>query len=278
MKKLNSPYLNVLGIFIGALLVSISISMFIVPHKFISGGISGISLIIHYLTGIPVSVLLFTFNIPIVAIGAKHIGKQFTIYSIAGITMMSSFIFLFRTYKFPVLTDDPLLAAIFAGALTGLGGGIVFKSGGTLGGTDILGVIVKNVFGISIGSFLFYTNVLIMILSALFFPPEIIMYTLVSMFVASKTTDKVQEGINTKTTVMIISDKYEEIAQNIITKMKRGVTYLLGEGGFLHKEKKVIMCVITRFELSKLKKIALEIDKHAFISISDTYEVVGKGF
>lgn len=269
---------NLLGIFIGAFLVAVSITMFIIPHKFISGGISGISLLFFYTTGLPISVLLYVFNIPIVALGAKHVGKTFAMYSVAGITIMSSFIFLFRTYHFPALTNNTLLAAIFAGALIGLGGGIVFKSGGTLGGTDILGVIVKNKYGISIGNFLFYSNVVIMGLSLIFFSPEIIMYTLVSMYIASKLTDKIQEGINTKTTVMIISDQYEAIAGNIIKLMHRGVTYLDAEGCFLHKKKKVIMCVITRFELSKLKDLTLHIDKNAFISISETKEVLGRGF
>ena len=117
-----------------------------------------------------------------------------------------------------------------------------------------------------------------MILSFFFFKPETIMFTLVSMYLASKFTDKVQDGVNTKTTVLIISDKYDEIAQSIIGLLHRGVTYLNAEGGFLHKEKKVIMCVTTRFELSKLKDLTLEIDKNAFISISETKEVLGKGF
>lgn len=269
---------NLLGISFGALLVAISISMFMVPHNFLSGGISGISLIIFYKTGIPISILLYIFNIPIVALGAKHVGKTFAMYSVAGITVMSSFIFFLRTYQFPTFTNNTLLAAIFAGTLIGIGGGIVFKSGGTLGGTDIIGVMVKKKYNIDIGSFLFYSNVATMILSLFFFKPEIIMYTLVSMYFASKFTDKIQEGVNTKTTVLIISDQFESIAENILKFMHRGVTYLNAEGGFLHKEKKVIMCVITRFELSKLKDITLQIDKNAFISISETKEVLGKGF
>ncbi len=275
MKKI---ILNLSGIFIGALLAAISISMFFVPHRFISGGISGISLIIFYLSDIPVSLLMYVLNIPIVAIGVKHVGRMFAIYTIAGITMMSSFIFFFRSYDFPTLTNNTFLAAIFAGAIIGLGGGIVFRSGGTLGGTDILGIMVKKKFDISIGNFLFYSNIVIMALSLLFFKPEIVMYTLVTMYVASKVTDSIQEGLNTKTTVLIISDRYEEIAKSIIELLHRGITYLNAEGGFQHKEKKVIMCVITRFELSKLKEIAVSIDKNAFISVSETREVLGRGF
>lgn len=275
MKKIC---LNLLGIFFGAFLVSISISMFIMPHKFISGGISGLSLILHYKTGLPVSVLLYLFNIPIVALGARQVGKTFAMYSVAGITIMSTLIFFFNAFNFPSVTNNTLLAAIFAGAITGLGGGIVFKSGGTLGGTDILGIIAKNKYNISIGSFLFSTNIIIMTLSLLLFNPEIIMYTLVSMYMASKVTDIVQEGVNTKTTVMIITDKYNEIAEDILKLMHRGVTFLHAEGAFLHQQKEVIMCVITKFELSKLKEITLRVDKSAFISISETKEVFGKGF
>ena len=274
MKRL---FYNLIGIATGSLLVSISISIFIIPYGFLSGGIAGLSLIIFYLSqnAIPVSLLLYLLNIPIVALGAKHVGKTFAMYSVAGITMMSSFIFFLRSFHFPSITGNPLLAAIFAGAITGIGGGLVFKSGGTLGGTDIIGVIIKKKYNIGIGDFLFYSNIAIMVLSFFFFKPEIIMFTLVSMYFASKFTDKVQDGVNTKTTVMIISDKYEEIAQRIISLLHRGVTYLNAEGGFLHKEKKVIMCVITRFELSKLKDLTLEIDKNAFISISETKEVLG---
>jgi uncharacterized membrane-anchored protein YitT (DUF2179 family) len=275
MKKL---FLNLFGITIGSILVSISLSMFIIPNNFISGGISGLSLIIFYQTGIPISILLYLFNIPIVALGAKYVGKTFALYSVAGITLMSSFVFLFRAYHFPSFTTDPLLASIFAGVITGLGGGIVFQSGGTLGGTDILATIAKKKLNISIGSFLLGTNIVVMILSLFFKSPQIIMYTLISMYVSSKVTDSIQEGINTKTTVMIISDFYEEIANCIITKMHRGVTYLQAEGCFLQKETKVILCILTRFELSKLKEITLTVDKNAFISISEAKEVFGKGF
>lgn len=274
---------NILGITIGSALVAISISLFIVPHKLISGGISGLSLIIFYLTSIPISVLIFIFNIPIVILGAKQLGKSFTLYSIFGITMMSVMIYVFRNIPqiasiMQTPTKDALLAAIFAGVITGVGGGIVFRSGGTLGGTDILGMIIKKKFNLSIGSFLFYSNIVVMLLSLIFFKPEIVMLTLISMFVASTVTDKVQEGINTKITVLVISDKYEEIAEQILKIIHRGVTYLHAEGGFCHNEKKVIMCVTTKFELTRLKESALKIDPFAFISISETKEVLGKGF
>lgn len=273
-------FYNMLAIFLGSLIVAMSITLFIIPYKFVSGGIAGMSLIIYYLTDIRISLLIYLLNIPIVALGAKYVGKTFAMYSVAGITMMSSFIFLLNIYKinFPPLTSSPLLAAIFAGVTTGLGGGIVFKSGGTLGGTDILGVIAKKRYGISIGNFLFYSNVVIMAVSLIFFSPEIVMYTLISMYVASSVTDKIQEGINVKTTVIIISNYYDQIAQNIINSLNRGVTFLNAEGGFLHNEKKVILCVITRFQLSKLKDITLQTDPAAFISISETKEVLGKGF
>jgi len=280
MKKISK---NIFGISLGAALVAISISLFIVPHKLISGGISGLSLIVYYLTNIPVSLLIFIFNIPIVILGAKQLGKSFTLYSIFGITMMSAMIFVFRNIPqiasiMQTPTQNSLLASIYAGVTTGIGGGIVFRSGGTLGGTDILGMIIKKKFNLSIGSFLFYSNVIIMILSSIFFKPEIVMYTLISMYIASTVTDTVQEGVNTKTTVLIISDKYEEIAEQILKIIHRGVTYLHAEGGFLHNEKKVIMCVTTKFELARLKDLTLKTDPFAFISISETKEVFGKGF
>jgi uncharacterized membrane-anchored protein YitT (DUF2179 family) len=278
---------SLFGISLGAILVAISISLFILPHKLISGGISGLSLIIFYLTNnlfnIPVSILIFVFNIPIVVLGAKQLGKNFTLYSIFGITMMSAMIYVFENIPQIVSlihtpTQNRLLAAIFSGVTTGIGGGIVFRSGGTLGGTDILGMIIKKKYNLSIGSFLLYSNVIIMILSLIFFEPETVMYTLISMYVASTVTDAVQEGINTKTTVLVISDHYEEVAEQILKALHRGVTYLHGEGGFLHNEKKIIMCVATKFELSLLKELTLKADPHAFISISETTEVLGKGF
>ncbi|MGE5329672.1 MAG: YitT family protein [Deltaproteobacteria bacterium] len=280
MKKI---FKNLLGISLGSALVATSISVFIVPHRLISGGISGLSLIVFYLTSIPISLLIFIFNIPIVILGAKQLGKTFTLYSIFGITMMSTMIFVFRNIP-PIAsamqtpTQNSLLAAIYAGVITGIGGGIVFRSGGTLGGTDILGMIIKKRFNLSIGNFLLYSNVVIMIISLIFFKPEIVMFTLISMYVASTVTDMVQEGVNTKTTVLIISDKYEIIAEQILKTLHRGVTYLHAEGGFLHNEKKVIMCVTTKFELARLKDLTLKADPFAFISISETKEVFGKGF
>jgi len=278
---------SIFGISLGAILVAISISIFILPHKLISGGISGLSLIIFYLTNslfsIPVSMLIFVFNIPIVVLGAKQLGKNFILYSVFGITMMSTMIYVFENIPqiasfMHTPTQNRLLAAIYAGVATGIGGGIVFRSGGTLGGTDILGMIIKKKFNLSIGNFLLYSNVIIMILSLIFFEPETVMYTLISMYVASTVTDSVQEGINTKTTVLVISDQYEKVAEQILKTLHRGVTYLHGEGGFLHNEKKIIMCVATKFELSRLKDLTLKADPHAFISISETKEVLGKGF
>lgn len=272
---------DMLCIFIGSLFVAASISLFIVPHGFISGGISGICLIIHYkFTFLSISMLLFLFNIPIVALGAKQLGKKFTAYSVIGITIMTVAIPLLSLYQenFPSVTDNVLLAAIYAGIVTGVGGGIVFRSGGTLGGTDILAVIVKKKYNISIGNFLLYCNIAVMVLSLILFKPEIIMYTLISMYVSSVVTDKIQEGVNTKTTVFIVSDKYQEVADKILSVLHRGVTYLNAEGAFLHSEKKVIMCVTKKFELSKLKNLILEIDSNAFVSISETSEVLGRGF
>lgn len=278
MRLMNRVLKSIAGILFGALLFSFSVRMFIMPNRFISGGITGFSLMLHYAANVPVSVFIYGFNIPVVVLGARQVGKAFAFYSIFGITILAVALHVLKFIDLPVVTTDPMLAAVFAGALNGIGGGIVFKSGGTLGGTDIIGIIARKKYDISIGSFLLYSNILVMGISLFYLSPEKIMYTLISIFIASRVTDVVQEGFNIKTTVMIISNKYEEIAETIMSSMNRGVTYLNAEGGYSHKQKKVVICIITRFELSRLKMTVNSIDSDAFISISETREVMGKGF
>jgi len=263
-------------ILLGSLIVAVSVNGLLIPHKLLSGGVTGAAILIHYFFNAPTGLVIFLINIPIFLLGAKYISKRFTILSLVGMISFSLFLSLTRTAHFPI--DDLILAAIFSGILNGLGMGIVFRIRGSLGGTDIVAVIFNKFSSMSIGSILMAINALILVLSALYFNLQLALYTMISMYISTRVVDFVQEGLNHRKNVMIISDRAEEIAVRILLKLKRGVTFLHGEGAYTHSQKEIIYCIIKTLELPKLKDIVTDIDPKAFMAVTDTKEVLGRGF
>lgn len=269
--------LNFAFIFSGTLIVAISINTFIIPHGLLSGGVSGLAILLHYLTGVPVSAAIFLMNIPIFWWGAREINRQFLLYSLLGTASLTLFIQI-TTGLFPVPEVDLVLAAIFGGALSGTGLGLVFRGHGSTGGTDIIAMVLRKKKNLGIGEVAFYANIIVIGLSLSLFPVNIGLYTIVSMFVASKVTDSVMVGLNTKKSVIIVSDHSIVIGERIINDLHRGVTYFSGTGAYTKANKAVVNCVVNRFEIARLKTLVEGIDPNAFMYISDASEVLGKGF
>lgn len=244
----------------------------IIPNRMLSGGVGGVSLLLNRLTGWPTGTLVLLINIPILILGYRKIGGKFI-----GLTILAVFSFSFLLDLFPtwISVDDLLLAAIFGGTMNGLGLALVFKSGGSTGGTDIIGVILNRRYSLSMGEVMLTFNALIVLASALLFDLTGALYTLITMFVTSRALDAIQNTRDRKT-AMIITNKSEEIAEQIHAQLGRGVTFLQGEGSFQHNQRKIAMCVLTRFEMAHLKEIVLAIDPQAFMTISDTNEVIGR--
>lgn len=265
-------------ILIGSVISGISFNAFIMPHKLLSGGISGIALIINYLTGINPGMMIFILNIPIFILGYKFVDKEFIVLSLIGMTSFSFFIDAFSFLRGMNIVDDIMLSSLYGGILNGVGMGIVFRNRASQGGIDIIAVIVKKYMSVNIGSTSLIINFIIVTIASFIYGLKPALYTLIAMYVASQVLDKVQEGFDIRKQVIIISDKEDEVVKEIIKRLHRGVTFLDGEGAFTGSKKRVVYCIVTLNQLAKLKQIVREIDAAAFMAVSDTAEVLGRGF
>jgi uncharacterized membrane-anchored protein YitT (DUF2179 family) len=263
-------------ILIGSFIYSIAINALFIPHHLLSGGLTGVAMMLNYLFRIPIGLSVAILNIPLFFGSYKYIGKRFTWLSILGILSSSLFLFLTDSWKIPV--ENSMVAAIFGGLISGIGTGIVIKNRGSLGGTDIISIIVNKYFSFNIGGVGMAINAVILGISAFLFNVEMAMLTLVAIFVSNKAIDSIQEGFNHRKTVIIVSDHYQEIADELLKKVKRGITFIDGEGAYTKKGKKLIYMVVRVMELSRIKDIVRRKDPGAFLSIIDTREVEGKGF
>ncbi len=261
---------------IGSLIYSAGLEIFLVPNNIIDGGIVGISIMASYLTGIPFGVYMVVLNLPFLYLGYKQIGKTFAISTIISIIALS----IFSEFLEPVpqITEDYFLAAIFGGIIAGAGVGLVIRQGGSLDGTEITAIILDRKTSFSVGEVVMFFNLFILGAAGFVFGWDKAMYSLVAYFIISKMIDVVLKGLDESYAVMIVSDEYEEIADALMHRLGRGVTYLHGQGAYTGDDKQVLYCVVTRLEVVKLKEIALEKDETAFVTINPVHDIVGGRF
>ncbi len=264
------------GVILGASIVALSLNYFIVPNRIVDGGLTGIAILIHYLTNLPTGWLVLALNIPIFLLGLKQMGGRFLLLSITGVFTISLGLQLTAGVK--PITENLLLAGIFGGLFSGIGMGIIFRSQGSLGGTDIIALIINSRFNISVGQVLLAIDAMIFCVAAVLFSLESAMYAIIYMFVATRVVDFVQEGLSYSKTAIIISSNPDKIAQDIMRILERGVTFLHGSGAYSGEDKKVIYCVVSRAELARVKEIVRDNDPEAFMALSEAPEVLGEGF
>jgi len=265
---------NLLLISSGSLICALAVNGILIPHGFLSGGFVGATLIIHYLFPfLPVAGLYFVLNIPVYFLGWKYIGRRFFMYSLAGMVIFSLAV-LWKPFIIPV--HDRMLAAIFAGILSGAGGGIILKSLGSAGGMDILSIILFKRYGIRLGTSILVLNILILSIAAYVFSVEEALYTLIFLFVSTQVLNVVIYGLSQRKAVFIISPRWEKIHRTIIETVQRGVTIIDGRGGYTGQDVQMLFTVISHQELPRLKKLIDEIDSQAFVVVSDTLEVMGR--
>ncbi|MGD8762107.1 MAG: YitT family protein [Desulfobacteraceae bacterium] len=274
LKTVGIVCLNLLLIFTGSVLCAIAIKGILVPKQFLAGGLTGLSLLIHYLLpGLPLGLIYFMLNIPLFFIGWLFVGRRFFFYSLAGVIIFSAVIF----WPYPVFSiEDMVLSALAAGILTGVGSGIILKSLGSAGGLDILTVILFKKFSIRPGMFVLSFNGTLMILAILRIPMEMVLYTLIYLYVSTQFMNFVLIGLSQRKALMIISPKWEEISQEIMNRLQRGVTVVRGHGGYTGRELHILYTVITFTELSRFKEMIRKIDPEAFVVVTETLEVMGK--
>lgn len=263
---------------IGCLIASISINLFLVPHHLLSGGVSGIAIILYFLFGFPIGVQILVMNIPLVYIAYKLIGKEYAITTIYGTILFSAAVDLTQFLSKINPLDDPLLACITGGIISGVGSGLIFRFNGSAGGLDIVAAVVRKYYSFNFGVVSFAINCVIMLVAAFFFGLKLAILTLISMFVSANLTDKVVEGFNRKKTIFIVSYHTEQIIDVILKEVGRGATILRGEGAFTRQEKPVIFVVVSLMQIAKIKLLVQEADPQAFMIVQDAAEVMGRGF
>jgi uncharacterized membrane-anchored protein YitT (DUF2179 family) len=266
---------NLFLITAGSLVCAVSINGILVPNQFLAGGVSGLSLFIYYLFPfMPVGVTNFLLNIPLFVVGWLFVGRRFFFYSLAGMTIFSLAL-LIPVPGFPI--RDPLLQALSAGIISGIGSGVILKSLGSGGGLDILSVILFKRFSIRIGTTVMVFNCTLMLACLFRFNLEIVLYTLIYLFVTTQLINLVVTGLNQRKAVMVVSPKWQEIAREIMETMQRGVTIVNGEGGYTGQPQHILYSVVTFQELSRFKEMVQQHDPAAFMVVTETLEVMGKG-
>jgi uncharacterized membrane-anchored protein YitT (DUF2179 family) len=265
-------------IVLGNLLCAIAFNGFFIPSQLLSGGVGGIALMLRYLLDIPTGITVFLINVPIFIIGAKMVDREFIIYAFISMVAFSTLLTVTAGIGGYFVMEDILLGAIFGGVLNGVGMGLMFRNRLCQGGLDIIATIIKKKFNLNISTGLMILNTTIVSLSSVLFGFSSAMYTIISMYVGYQVVDKVQMGLNVRKNVFIISDKSDELSDEILTSLHRGVTLLEGTGAYTKQGKKVIYCIVNSNEVVKLKALVDKIDPAAFLTINDVVEVRGSGF
>jgi uncharacterized membrane-anchored protein YitT (DUF2179 family) len=279
-------------IILGAFILALGFVLFIIPYNFVPGGIYGLGIVAHYLSGglvdfwpqgIPIGLFSLLLNIPLTLLGIKLLGPRFGVKTIIGFFLASAFMDLLTLFigtNDPLgLGDDLLLAGIFGGVLLGVGFGLIFKSKATSGGSDIIAMIIGKYTKWPLGQLLIYIDSTIVLIGLLVFKDwKIPLYSWLIIYISGKIIDTIIEGVSYEKMVLIVSDKHVEIRNVIVDDLNRGGTFLLGEGLFKNEPKKMIYTIINRRELAMLEDYINKIDPKAFLTVVNAKEILGSGF
>ncbi len=273
----KSRFKRYLQVVIGAFLSACAFNLFCAPNNLVAGGVSGLSIIIHYLFNIDTSLFIAIVDILLLVLSYFTLGKEKTMHSTLGSILFPLFIKLTQNINNFLHLDTSvlLLAVIFAGVIQGFGSGLIFKAGFSSGGTDIINQILSKYLKVSIGNAMYMSDGTIIILSGIVFGINKIMYAILLLYIISYITDRVILGVSDSKSFYIITSEDKKIKQYIIENLHHSVTELSAEGGFAGKKQKVLMCVLPTKEYYRFKQGINEIDENAFFVVTDAYEVVG---
>ena len=267
---------NDLLVIIGLLAAAVACRMYQIPNRVVAGGFTGVGQLLNHALGVNIGTVNIALNVPLFLVSMKSMGIRFGIRSLIAMVLLS---LLIDYIPLPPATDDMLLASVYGGAISGIGYGLVLRGSATTGGTDMLASLVHRivpVLKVSYAIFLF--DGLVIIASAFAFEPQAAMYGLISTFLCNVLIDLVLEGPNSAHSYFIISDQSDAIAEKIMKEMDRGVTALEAMGMYSHTQKRVLLCVVGRFEAMRLRRIIFETDPRAFVIANKAKEVLGEGF
>lgn len=270
--------IEIIGTMAGATIMAVATSFFLLPNQLSSGGFSGIATIFYYFLNIPMGTTILAFNIPLFLFAGYKLGKIFLIKSTIGTITFSIALDIFD--KFPALTQDRFLACIYGGIIVGLGTAIILKANSSTGGSDLISNLVRKYNPeIRMSNVITLIDTAIVSLNVLFFKEiEIGLYSAIAIYLMGKIIDIIFEGIYFTKLLIIISDRNQEIAEEIGDKVRKGTTGLFGKGMYTNENKLILMCAASRGDVARVKQVARKIDPRSFIIIVNAREVVGLGF
>jgi uncharacterized membrane-anchored protein YitT (DUF2179 family) len=259
-------------IVLASVLLAAAYNIFLLPFHLLSGGVTGIAMIIAVLTKLNTGWLIFALNVPVFLLGFFKLGKRFVLKSAFSVALTS---LAMQWIPQQPVTDDPILASVFGGVLVGIAIGVIFRSGGSTGGFDIIGMVLTQKKEFPLGELIFFMNVLVVSVAGFLFTWEQALYTLVTMFATSKVIDVVHTR-HVKLTLMIVTKRGELLRKRLVEAFYRGATMLDVEGAYSRRKRKMLVMVITRVELEDVKRLILKVDPAAFVNVTETIEIMGR--
>ncbi len=284
MKRWRKLLSNLITLFAGALIAALAYSLFLVPFNIAAGGVGGISIIINSFTGWPIGTLYLIMNIPLLVLGYFLLGGwSFLWRTVLAVVIFSLSIDIFSA-GLPMwldiypLTDDVLINAIYGGILGGIGAGMLYRSGGTLGGTSILGRIVQRKTGAPLSQIYIYTDGIIIFTAGLVFGWELALYAALTLFLNGVASDYTQEGPSVVRTVTIITDHPDTVSKALAEGLGRGVSYWGITGAYTGRHHSMLMCTVYRSQVTEMRQIIADVDREAFVVIGTAHQALGSGF
>lgn len=275
-ERINQEVKNAALIALGLFIAAIAYKIFLIPNRVVSGGFTGIGQLLNQFTGISVGAVNIILNVPLFLFSMKSMGLRFGLRSLIAMFALSLLIDLL---PFPPATDDLLLSAVYGGVTMGVGFGLILRGGATTGGTDMLASLAHRLFPqLRVSVSIFLIDGLVIVASAFVFEPQSAMYGLISAFISNVLVDVVLEGPNVAHAYFIVSDNSDAIAQRVMAELDRGVTALSAMGMYKRTEKRVLLCVVNRFQTMALRRIVFAVDPGAFVFSTRANEVLGEGF
>ncbi|MDD4008264.1 MAG: YitT family protein [Fermentimonas sp.] len=278
MKKFYwKDYLTIL---LGTFMYALGVTQFIMPHKFVLGGLTGIAVLFNYAFGLPVSVQVLVMNAILLLIAYRTLGSEFLVKTVVGVASLSFFIGVFESFQLPtIMTQEPLMAGLIGSIVAGSGVGLVMSVNGSTGGTDIIILIINKYRNVTPGRMMLFIDMVIVTSSfVLFRSVETIVYGIIIIAVVSTSVDWILNGIRQSVQFFIVSQRYEDIANEINIQLNRGCTVLDGTGWYTQKPQKVLLVMAKRSESNSIFRLVKSIDSSAFISQANVNGVYGKGF
>lgn len=277
MKNNFINYNRIFSIIIGTLLLAIATNGVLIPNQLLSGGVNGIATLLYFQLHTRVSITVIILNIPIFILGLIFLRKTYLTYSLFGMLMLS--FWLEVTDSLMITQGNTLSTLVVAGFLHGLGTGIIFRADGSTGGTDIIAKIINKYFSINMATVILCLNALIIVLSIYFFGLDIAVLTISTMFISSQVANFVVDGINRKRTLYIIteSEHADELSKCLLKELHRGVTMIPAIGAYTSESKYILFTTVSIREVAKAKQLVLRIDSKAFMTVTETSQVIGNG-